>query len=256
MKASQNSLNRFLVFILLIGGLFSLSSCNALWLKFSGVLHEKPELKTLSNGSKEVLYLPLHHIGREIYYKDIAHKSDSLRKLGYVIFYENVSIGVKDTNTQVTLAKKFRKIQGDFGAANGYLDTVNHKIYGHIAYDTVYKLINQPSFNEMGLDSSFAFNVDVTLKELIHAFEAKYGAVELDSCDINTVLDATYSCGKPDAKQKKRFRKEYVLKKRNENLAQEIKNHHADKIFVIYGAMHFKGLVAALKESDKDWKEQ
>ena len=122
--------------------IFSITSCNSLWLKYSGVLDEKPKLKVISNGQKNVTYLPLHHIGREEYYDDMSKKIDSLQNLKYIVFYETVTTDLKDSSEYINYAKKFRKIHGDFGAGNGYLDTINNKIYGSIKYDEKYKMMN------------------------------------------------------------------------------------------------------------------
>lgn len=251
----MNKKLRFSLLFLCFTCLMSFTSCNTLWMKFSGVLDARPSLKTLSNGNKTVLYLPLHHIGRKEYYTNLTHKVDSLQKLGYVVFYESVSGGTTDTIELQYLAKKFRKIQGDFNASNGYLDTTNHTIYGRIPYDETYDLINQPTPLQLGLHSNFARNVDVSLKELVTAFEHTYGPVQLSACDSTTPLNADYNCTPLKPKLAKDFKKKYVLGLRNKKLASEIVNSKHQHIFVIYGAMHFKGLFQELKNGDSKWKK-
>ncbi|MAX78711.1 MAG: hypothetical protein CL843_00850 [Crocinitomicaceae bacterium] len=242
----------FFIFSALL--VFTATSCHALWLKYSGVLEAKPTLKTISNGQKNVVYLALHHIGRKEYYADLTQKVDSLQQLNYVVFYEEITSAIVDNAELITLSKKFRKIQGNFEAGNGYLDTINNKIYGSIEYDKKYTLVNQPDFFDMGIDSTTALNADVKLEELIGAFEEKNGTITLSECDINTSLDAAYTCEPLRKQLKKDFKQNFVLGMRNENLAECITHNSADKIFVIYGAMHFKGLVKELKAIDQNWK--
>ena len=235
--------------------IFGITSCNSLWLKHSGVLDEKPELKVISNGQISVAYLPLHHIGREEYYDDMSKKIDSLQNLNYIVFYELVTTNLKDSSEYINYAKKFRKIQGDFSAGNGYLDTINNKIYGNIKYDEKYKMMNQPKFFEMGIDSLSAINADVKLEELISAFEKKNGTIELSECDLKTSLNSDYTCETLNKKLNKDFKENFTLGMRNENLAELITNSNSNKIFVIYGARHYKGMLKELKSIDQNWKE-
>ena len=183
-------------FIKITLGLFiilSITSCNSFWLKYSGVLDEKTELKVISNGQKNIAYLPLHHIGRKEYYDEM------------------VTTDLKDSLEYIDYAKKFRKIQGGFGAGNGYLDTINNKIYGNIKYDEKYKMRNQPKFFEIGVDSLSAINADVKLEELISAFEKRNGTIKLNECDLKTGLKSEYTCETLNKKLKKDFKKNFTL---------------------------------------------
>jgi len=246
-------------FIKITLGLFiilSITSCNSFWLKYSGVLDEKTELKVISNGQKNIAYLPLHHIGRKEYYDDMSKKIDSLQNLNYIVFYEMVTTDLKDSLEYIDYAKKFRKIQGGFGAGNGYLDTINNKIYGNIKYDEKYKMRNQPKFFEIGVDSLSAINADVKLEELISAFEKRNGTIKLNECDLKTGLKSEYTCETLNKKLKKDFKKNFTLGMRNENLAELITNSNSNKIFVIYGARHFRGMLKELKSIDENWKEK
>lgn len=233
-----------------------MTSCSSIWLKYSGVLDEKPELRAMTDGDKDVIYLPLHHIGRKEYYEAMAQQIDSLQNEDYIVFYEMVNVNAQDTSVYIELAKKFRKIEGDLGAANGYLDTLNNRIYGTIAYDEKYVMMNQPSFSDLGVDSNSAVNADISLEELIGAFEKKHGVITLSPCDINTDLKASYNCETIPNKLRKDFRKSFVLDLRNEQLAERIRASEAKNIFVIYGARHYKGLLKELKAIDKRWRRK
>lgn len=243
-----------IVYLILVLVCTTFISCSKLWLKYSGILESKPELKTITNGEKTVVFLPLHHIGRKMYYEDIEKKIDSLQAIDFVVFYELVS--AKDTNQEnmINTARKFRKIQGDFQAKNGYLDTINNKIYGSISYDAKYNLVNQPEFTVMGIDTLTAVNADLSLEELVMEFEKKHGEVHLDSCDNNTGFSESYECEPLTKKLKKDFKKNYILGLRNKNLADMISATSSKNIFVIYGARHYKGMFEELREIDHNWK--
>lgn len=254
--------SRFTILIFILSLSLTITSCTALWLKFSGVYNEKPKLKSISNGQKNVVYIPLQHIGRIEYYKDMSKKIDSLTEIGYVVFYESITTDLEvttdsvDRSEYIRLAKKFRKIQGSFQAGNGYLDTINNKIYGTISYNEKYDLINQPNYFDMGVDSLTSVNADVTLEDLLGAFEEKNGTIVLNDCDINTDLDSNYICEPLSNKLRRDFKKNFALGMRNTNLAKLIDEHNSDKILVIYGVLHFKGLLKELKLIDDNWIEK
>ncbi|WP_421754842.1 hypothetical protein [Croceimicrobium sp.] len=229
-------------------------SCSPIWIHFSGVLEEKPELKVLSNGEKEVLFLPIHHIGRESYYQEVKRITDSLDQQAYTILYEQVSTGLREAEDFILMAKKFRKLTGSFNAGTGYLDTVNHKI-GSMDYDPKYQLMNQPDLDGLGIDTATAIKADLLLEDLILAFEKKHGTIQLDSCDLDTDLESDYLCSASNADWQKDFRKHFILGLRNENLARQIDQSESEKIFVIYGASHFKGLKQELSHLNSAWTE-
>jgi len=229
-------------------------SCSPLWMHFSGVLEEKPELKVLSHAEKEVLFLPIHHIGQESYYEEVKRITDSLDQQAYTILYEQVSTGLREMEDFILMAKKFRKLTGSFDAGTGYLDTVNHKI-GSMDYDSKYQLMNQPDLVGLGIDTATAIRADILLEDLILAFEKKHGTIQLDSCDLDTDLQSDYLCNTCNSDLQKDFRKNFILGLRNENLARHIDQSESKKIFVIYGASHFKGLKKELAKLNSAWVE-
>lgn len=232
--------------------LISLGACDSLWLRFSGVLEESPDLEILENGNKRLVYLPIHHVGREVYYQKIARISDSLQAEAYTMFYEQVGSEIRDAESFYLVGKKFRKLTGSFNAGNGYLDTLNHKI-GEVSYNPKYRLMNQPDLPGLGIDTSVAIRADVLLEELIAAFEAKHGLIELDSCDLATDLESEYNCSPVDKELQEDFRDNFILGMRNSALAKRIQESEAQKIYVIYGASHFKGLREELRKLDAHW---
>lgn len=45
-----------------------------------------------------------------------------------------------------------------------------------------------------------------------------------------------------------------ILRKRNEKIIDYIRNNPQKNIVVVYGALHFSGILEALKLHDKNWK--
>ncbi len=224
-----------------------------MWFKRTGVLNEQPRTATVTNGEKNVYYIALMHLGRQEFYQNIKKKADSLRALDYAVFWESVGTDLEGEE-YLPIYKKYRKIEGKTEAATGYLDTVNNLIYGSIKYDKKYKLMNQPDEEEMGIDRANDLNADLKLEELIAAFERKHGEIVLSECDHNTEMDETYTCETLGKDLRKDFNENFIVGLRNENLAKTIQESPHQKILVIYGGSHYKGMVKELRKLDKNWK--
>lgn len=225
-------------------------------IKNLGVENEKTELKFIDNKEQEIIFIPMHHVGRKEYYDDIAYKVDSLQKLNYTVFYE----GVTDNNENDSLTSKksllkLRKIMGFFPQGQkGYLDTTTNIIAGKIKYKGNYKLINQPNYKRLKVDSLTSRRADVSLTKLINDFENNYGQIKLDSCDYRTSFkDKNYKCGKAKRNLRKKFNNEYVKEFRNKHLADKLFKSKENKILVIYGDAHYSGLFYQLYLLDNNY---
>ena len=240
--------------------ILTLTSCASIFNKRIinrlGVENEKTELKFIDSKAKEIIFIPIHHVGRKEYYNDIAHKVDSLQKLNYFVFYE----GVVDDKEKDSLIRrksllKLRKIMGFFPQGQkGYLDTTTNIIAGKIKYRGKYKLINQPNYKQLKVDRLTSTRADISLTELITDFEKNYGQIELNNCDYKTdFTEKKYKCGKAKKKLRKKFKNEYIEDYRNKYLAEKLFKSEKNKILVIYGDNHFFGLYRELKLLDNKY---
>jgi len=230
-------MNKFIILLLIL----TLTSCASIFnkriIKKLGVKNEKTELNFIDSKEKEVIFIPIHHVGRKKYYEDIAHKVDSLQKHNFIVFYEGVSDEKeKDSLIRKNSFLKLRKIMGFFPQGQqGYLDTVTNVIGGKVKYKGKHKLINQPKYKQLKVDSLIAIRTDVTLTELMNDFEKQYGKIILDSCDFETDFkDKNYKCKKVKRSIRKKFKKGYVKDYRNKYLAKKIFESKKNKILVIY----------------------
>jgi len=246
-------------YILLI--LFTLTSCSSIFtnraLKKTGVLDEKSELKIIKSKKQKILFIPMHHVGREEYYDDVAKKIDSLQKKGFTVFYEGVIDNQEtDSLTRKKSLMKLRKIMGFFPQGQkGYIDTTTNIIAGKIKYNGKHKLINQPKYNNLKVDSLNSIRADISLTELINAFEKKNGKIKLDSCDYRFSLEGKeYKCKKTKRSLRKTFEREYVKAYRNKYLAEKIFNSNKNKILIVYGDAHYTGVWYELYLLDKNYR--
>ncbi|MBL4746951.1 MAG: hypothetical protein JKY08_11380 [Flavobacteriaceae bacterium] len=184
----------------------------------------------------------MHHVGNKDFFDDVAHKIDSLQKLDYTVFYESTRDD-KETDSLIkeTNGLKLRKLMGFFPGK--YLDTAKNVIAGKIKYKEKHKLIEQPNYNKLNVDSLTSIKADVSLSELISEFEKKHTEIKLDSCDFKFSLeDKNYKCKKANKSLQKIFNKDYIKDYRNKYLAKKIINSKKNKILVIYGNAHYYGL--------------
>jgi hypothetical protein len=225
----------------------SLTSCSlvlpSIVLKRNGIFDEKSKLKVISDEKQKILFLGMHHVGKKEFYDDVAIKIDSLQKLDYTVFYENVA-DKKEIDSLVTIksALKLRKLMGFLAVK--HLDTSTNIISNKIRYIGRHKLMNQPNESKLNIDTLTAIRADVGLTELIAEFEKKYLEIKLDSCDYKTSLkNNKYKCKKVKRKLAKKFRHEFIGKYRNKSLYNKIINSKKKKIVVVYGSSHYMGLI-------------
>tara|TARA_R110002050_G_scaffold273016_1_gene416867 strand:- start:12371 stop:13069 length:699 start_codon:yes stop_codon:yes gene_type:complete len=223
-------------------------------LKKSGVFDTKSELKVIENDQRKIIFIPMHHIGKKEFYDDVAKKVDSLQNLNFTVFYEG-AINDKETDSLIQRKNgmKLRKLFGYYLQRD--MDTTSNIIGEKTKYTGKHKLINQPKYSELNVDSVKAIKADVSLSELMNEFEKNYGEITLDSCDYNyDIIDKNYDCKKADKSLLKIFKKEYIKDYRNKSLAEKIFESNKDKILVIYGSSHYFGLYFELLKLDKNYR--
>lgn len=240
-------------FIFLLLSIITLNSCINMVFRAMGITDKESKYYMMSNGEKTFAYIPMHHVGTQEFYTSVKHQVDSFQNLGYFVFYEKVSPKGIDSTAMITYRKKFRKIMGL--ASTQYFDTVNNLFAGKIKYTGKEKLVNQPDYPSLGVNMSNAENVDVELNTIIDAYEKKYGEIILDDCDLNTDLQSEYNCTTLPKKSMQKFLYEFAIEMRDEHIFQNIINSKYDKIVIIYGRKHFKGVKKKLQAHDARWKE-
>lgn len=226
------------------------SSCVSLMLRTLGAYKEEAKIKNIPHKNKNILYIPIHHVGKKSFYEDIRKKVDSLQKLGYVVYEEGVKPIDESLSVTETANLKFRKMMGFYVAQEGYLDTVNNTLFGKISYRNKRGLINQPPYKDLGVDTTKSIRADIEKHILIQKFEEKYGDIKLEQCDLETPLDSTYSlsCREKNRKLRKAFENYVVFELRDEHLLKTVVESPHDMILIIYGSNHLKTLKKNLEK--------
>lgn len=207
-------------------------------LEKAGTFNTSIELIKLKSNSKEVVFFPMRHFATEEFYNDVKSKIDSLNKLGYYFFYESINVAVDDTIT----IRKYRKFNG--------LPIPKPGLGYMYLIDTVYKfklkkkVIDQPKYTALGIDSFTGKRVDINLKDIISAYESKYGEIKLEACDFETSVYKKSTC--KDKKVDRKIIDNLLLTLRNQEIVSEILINKRAKIAMVYGEEHFIEIKEAL----------
>ncbi len=246
------------LFLMLSQSCFFSSCIQKMLLKKVGAFDENAITREISNGDKIIVFVPMHHVGKQSFYADVKRKIDSLHNNGYVVYYEGTKPDMNvDSLTADTLKRKLRMITGiDPVLANkygGYVDTVTNTFMGSKSkYIKSEKLRNQPSAPALGIHLVKDVRADVFFSDIINAYELKYGKLQLTECDLQTPLGQKYRC-KKTVKRKEKL--DILLNSRNEFLSNAIVKEERKNMAVVFGAKHFKGLLKMLQEKDPAWKK-
>jgi len=231
--------------------LFS-SACSNFQMQTMGMLKEKTPAYQLRLADKEVIFIPMHHIGKASYYEAVKLAVLTYQQAGYTVFYESISYADEDPDSRDLYDKKYRYL---VGRHPGY-----QKTYSGIFADTTANyqgksnIIYQPSYLKLGVDFNQAIKADIPKNELIDEYEYRYGQIPLTQCDSLTRLDQLYQCIGGSLKEKNRFDKEFIMELRDQYLATLIDQSEENKILVIFGRAHYKNVVKQLLRYDPNWK--
>ena len=230
--------NVFIFFIFL----FLLVGCKSSLINYAlekkGLYDENISIQSYKYENKEIVFLPMQHIGREEYYTNVKNKIDSLKSENYIFFYEKIINNTADTLDLY----KFRKIIHFAVPQNGYINLLDSLYKSGL--DFKYKLVNQPNIESFGLSNSNSYNIDLSIKEIVNNVERTKNIV-LESCDIMNSYRQTYKC-KNKFLSEEEWRR-YIITDRDKNLFDEVKNSNFQKIAIIYGKAHlteFENLIS------------
>ncbi|OQD42081.1 hypothetical protein [Croceivirga radicis] len=231
--------------LLILFTIYTFTSCGSIsqnsTLKKIGVFDTRSELGIIKNKNQKILFLKMHHVGKKEFYNDVAHKIDSLQKLGYTVFYESAIDEETDSLITIKNGMKLRKLMGFF--PDKYLDTTTNIIAGKIKFKGNHKLFNQPKYTQLNVSTYTSIKADVNLSELITEFEKKYSEIKLEDCDFRFRLeDKNYKCKMANKSLRKKFEKEFIQDYRNRHLAKKIIDSKKKKVLVVYGDTHYVGL--------------
>lgn len=241
-----------LVFVLL-----TFASCDtSLLVQSTGVLRDASKKFELRHADRSIIYIPMRHLGTRVYYDQIQAAVDSLQEAGYVVFYESIAYQVDSAAQRDLYDRKFRKLTGNRLGLQQCIETPGDT--SRILRAPVYRklgqrIISQPDYSFFLVNYETAVNADIPKNKLLDDFEYRYGAIQLDACDYDTPLQSPYSCKPMKTALKNKFDKEFIMQRREENLASLVADAPQKKILILFGTSHFKGFLRNLQARDPRW---
>lgn len=113
------------------------------------------------------------------------------------------------------------------------------------------KLIDQPSYEKLGLNTLNSKNGDATIESVVNYYEAKYGEITLNKCDFQTPVFEKYKKCKESNKIPATNSDEAILSLRNTTLFENVKKSSHQKIAVIFGSEHLSGYIKLVNNDQK-----
>jgi hypothetical protein len=207
------------------------------------IYSEDVELVQMSNHEKNVQFFPMHHIGKQKFYEHVGELVKYFKSQGYVVYYESVKLDSGlDSLERDRVNRKFRRMMGIHVDSTGYTELFQET-------GLFSDLVDQPPYSVFGVDEKDV-RVDLSKKELVDAYEARFGTVELDARDSSIALGDDYPL-------RLRLSQDHlmniILDHRNRYLANYVQASPDKKIVVIYGALHLEGTFEELKKMDPNW---
>jgi hypothetical protein len=229
------------------------------YFKLMGVYDTKVKLEKLYFQEKEIIFLKMHHIGKQEFYDDVKAKIDSLKNENYYFFVEGITsqqlIGKKNLTKEDSivfkdLAYRLRKITGQpLVSKNGDMDRLSEYESRGIKFKE--KLVNQPTYINLGLSLNNSKITDITIEDILKRYEKKYGEIVLKPCDFQTPFYEKTVC---KDKVNNKIYQEFILDERNNVVIDNILKENNNKIAIIFGEGHFIGIKDGLQKIGKENK--
>jgi hypothetical protein len=200
-----------------------------------------------SNGDKTVVFIPMSHVSTPEFYADVKRIIDSMKHKNYTVYYEGTKKEkISDSTLNDRFERKLRKMLGF------YMDSVGYAAIFHKA--GIFKTkIDQPAYHKLGIDN-YDHNVDVTINDIMEAYEKQYGEIKLEVADMQIPLRS--SAGYRNSMRLPRKKVEnIVVGFRNTHLSTYIANSSDSNIVIVYGLAHLKGTYENLYHLNHNWKK-
>lgn len=200
---------------------------------------------------KEVILIPMAHLEKARYFEEIKYHLGCLKEDGYVVFYEGLSMPAMDGGwSNDILLRKFRRVMGFF--LTGYKNSSNKSIPRSIR-DNNY---TEQTRENLGLVTERDLHVDMTLSQLIAAYEKERGEIVLTDYDMHTDLLDEYnpddehpggSGGSSESNGSGGHDMQYMIRTlRDRHIVNEVLGSHYRRIVLLYGKLHIRSIARLL----------
>ena len=221
-----------------LGLIVLLSSCNAIKI-ISKIESKEATVISYTHQNKSLKFIPLVHFGQPEFYSGIKDTETAYKKKGYIVFYEYLTPRADLKTDPEGYKKELLLLRKMFDGKN-----LSTKAYEEDLGDLFPNAIGQPEYKNLGIDDN-DINVDVDIIDVVEEYTKLFGEIALEQCDYDYPPEAIkgYPC-----KKLKNNMDPIIVDFRNEYLANEIHHSKNDKIVILYGQNHVKGVQKLLKK--------
>lgn len=210
----------------------------------------------------------MSHIASREFYKQVQKSVKTSKQNGYVLYYEWVRPGTIENTTAFNTALGI-----DF----------NPEIYTNLS--ELYGIVAQNNNDFLWIINNYDYNIDMSIDDIMEIYDGKSQKDEAEwneaiydiNADIITQLTSLESRELVILRfvnqsflnfimKNEAFRNtiietvgntdlfSVILDDRNTHIVDKITEREDEKIFLMYGLMHFTGTFNLLKEQDSNWK--
>jgi hypothetical protein len=200
-------------------------------------LEKQMKLKHPETG-REIVMIGMMHVEKPEFFDEIRQYLDSVKREGYVVFYEGIRNGNKEDADSLridTILRKFRRVVGvdlDLFYSNEKL------LSGKYTMQTL---------TILGLTTEKDINTDMTYNELITEYEKRYGEIVLSDYDWQTDLGEKYRRRKAGKQKYSEYRMTNTI--REDFVVEKVLNSSHEKIVLLYGAAHWYSLYPPFRDT-------
>ena len=234
-------------------------------------------LYTLSNGSKQVQFQGMSHIGSKDFYEEVKDSIKIAKQDGFILFYEWVRPGSQENINEFNEA-----IWIEFNA----------DLYEN--FSKLYGVDHQKNPDFLGIENDKDFNIDLDIDEIMSIYRKKIGTNQTDMPDMpdrwekqvadvgKDIIDQLSDLSERELSLLRYINKSVlnfivknsefrdmmlatfwnedlfsvILEERNIYLVESITSSEYSNIFVMYGLMHFDWVLELLQKKDPKWSIQ
>jgi len=226
----------------------------------------------LTNWKQTIVFQAMSHIASDSFYEKVAKDIRDLKREWYVLYYEWVKPGTRENsdafntalgiNFEPELYENFSKLYGVSAQNNNdFLGIVNNLDYNiDIDINEIMSIYREKTWDEQQ-ETSFLQSGEVqdvnslVIEQLSQLNEKQLSALRYVNQSILNFMIKQENLRNfivENVANQDLF--SVILWARNEHIASEIQSRGDEKIVIIYGLMHFEGVLRLLQEQDPNWK--
>jgi len=230
-----------------------------------------PQYK-LSNQKQTIVFQTMSHIASDSFYQQVARDIARLKRDDYVLYYEWVKPGAQENAAA-------------FNAALG----INFEPELYENFSKLYGVSAQNNDDFLGLVNNLDYNIDIDINEIMSIYREKTWRKQREASflqssevqDVNSLVIDQLSQLNEKQLSALRYVNQSILNfmikqenlrnfivenvanqdlfsvilwARNEHIVSEIQSREDEKIVIIYGLMHFDGVLKLLQKQDPNWE--